>query len=384
MSKLGNQLARLESEEVARGVRLLLAHPLLTNANDPDGFDLVRRRREPIVKWFDYYCGWRLHVEPRVGYARLVKTTQRPDRTRPARRARSSRAPFDRRRYTLLCVVCAELLAGPVTTIGLLADRTKQATALDDELATFDPTRRDERSAFVDVLKFLERHGAARPVDGTTESFVDHVDAKVLYRIDTTLVTRLLAAPTAPSTVDTIEDLTREPRYNDSSETQRNLWLRHSIFRRLVDDPVVYREDLTQAQQSYLASPTGRRIIHTGIALAGCTLEERAEGFLLVDADAIATDMKFPDDNSHAKVAALILLDRLAKGPATKEELVTETDELLTRFRNWAKAYRSDGGAERLAEDGLELLKAFGLARENGTVEALPAAARYAVEELHD
>jgi hypothetical protein len=79
----------------------------------------------------------------------------------------------------------------------------------------------------------------------------------------------------------------------------------------------------------------------------------------------------------------LLLLDRLAQGPARFEDLVEEACELLGKFRNWAKAYQSDGGASRLANDGLALLEAFGLARtENGTVRRLPAAARY--EELHD
>jgi hypothetical protein len=360
MSRTGNQLARLESEEVARGVRLLLARPLLTARHDPDGFDLIRRRREPIVKWFDYYCGWRVHVEPRAGYARLVKTTQRPDRTRPA-------PDFDRRRYTLLCLVCAELLATPTTTADALADRVRQSAALEG-LPAFDPSRRGDRSALADVLRFLEQQGA-----------VQHDDD---LRCDPVVITRLLAAPVSPSTVDTIEDLTRESRYENS---HRSLWQRHSVMRRLVDDPVVYRDELTASQLAFLTSPTGRKIVQTGIGLAGCTLEERAEGFLVVDADAIATDTRFPDDDSHAKVAALLLLDRLAEGPATTEDLVEEARELLTKFRNWAKAYQSDGGGSRLAAEGLALLEAFGLARtENGTVRRLPAAARYAVEELHD
>lgn len=361
MSRTGNQLARLESEEVARGVRLLLARPLLSAVNDPDGFDLIRRRREPIAKWFDYYCGWRVHVEPRAGYARLFKTTQRPDRTR--------RAPeFDRRRYTLLCLACAELLAMSTTTADALADRVRQAAALEG-LPPFDSSRRTDRSAFADVLKFLEQQSAIE-LDETA------------VRSDPVIITRLLAAPVSPSTVDTIADLTRESRYDNA---HRSLWQRHSVMRRLVDDPVVYRDELTASQLGFLASPSGRKIVQTGIALAGCTLEERAEGFLVVDADAIATDTRFPDDDSHAKVAALLLLDRLAGGPALFEDLVEEARELLTRFRNWAKAYQSDGGAGRLAADGLALLEAFGLARtENGTVRRLPAAARYTVEELHD
>ncbi|SES19175.1 TIGR02678 family protein [Lentzea xinjiangensis] len=359
MSRTGNQLARLESEEVARGVRLLLARPLLTAVHDHDGFDLIRRRREPIVKWFDYYCGWRVLVEPRAGYARLFKTTQRPDRTRPL---------FDRRRYMLLCLVCAELVTTPTTTAEALTTRVRQAAAADG-LPSFDLDRRSDRSALADVLGFLEEQGA-----------VENDDPHV--RADPMLITRLLAAPAPPSTVDSIEDLTREARYESA---HRSLWQRHSVMRRLVDDPVVYRDELTAGQLAFLTSPSGRKIVQTGIGLAGCTLEERAEGYLVVDADAIATDTRFPDDDSNAKVAALLLLDRLAQGPARFEDLVEEARELLTKFRTWAKAYQSDGGAGRLAADGLELLEAFGLARtENGTVRRLPAAARYAVEELHD
>jgi uncharacterized protein (TIGR02678 family) len=405
VSNLANQLARQEAEEVSRGLRLLLAHPLLTAENDEDGLDLVRRRRDPITKWFEYYCGWRVTVEPRLGYARLVKITDRPDPTRPARRLRSSRAPFDRRRYALLCVVAAELLAGPVTTIGLLADRVVQATVADAEIRTFDPTRRDERSAYVDVLKWLERTGAVRSVDGATDAYVDHADAKVLYQVDTTLMVGLLAAPVPPSRLDPprvdeqpyrppdVANLVVERRYGDAadpdaivSDTQRNLWLRHSVMRRLMDDPAVYRTDLTPAQLGYLASPTGRRIIQQGVRQAGCVLEERAEGYLVVDPDGIATDLKFPDDGSHAKVAALHLLDRLTGSvtPVPAGELVLAAQELLGRFSAWAKAYQSEGGAQRLADDGVAILCAVGLAERHadGAVLALPAAARYAVDRI--
>ena len=409
MSNLANQLAKQEVEEVSRGIRLLLAQPLLTTETDEDGFELVRRRRDPMVKWFEYYCGWRLTVEPRLGYARLVKVSDRPDPTRPARRLRSARAPFDRRRYTLLCVVSAELLAGPVTTIGLLADRVVQASAADAEVRTFDPTRRDERSAYVDVLKWLERTGAVRSVDGATDAYVDHADAKVLYQVDTTLLVGLLAAPVPPSRLDPprvddqpyrppdLADLVVERRYGNAvnpaadpdtvvSDTQRNLWLRHSIMRRLMDDPVVYRRDLTPAQLGYLASPTGRRLVQQGVQQAGCVLEERAEGYLVIDPDGIATDLKFPDDSTHAKVAALHLLDRLngSETPVPARDLVLAAEELLERFRSWAKAYQSDGGAERLADDGVAILCAVGLAQRHadGAVLALPAAARYAVERI--
>ncbi|WP_433261665.1 TIGR02678 family protein [Actinosynnema sp. CS-041913] len=398
MSNLANQLVIAEREEVARAIRLLLATPLIGAGTAPEAFDLVRRRREPVEKWFDYYCGWSLIVEPRLGYARLAKVRVATDPTRPARRHRTGRAPFDRRRYTLLCVVAAELMAVPVTTVGLLADRVAQASAADPALPPFDTSSRAERMAFVDALRLLESVGAVDVVDGATESFVDSADAKVLYRVDATLLMRLLAAPVGASQVAVPADevplrfpelltrLSRERRYGDAdepgSEVQRNLWLRHSVFRKLVDDPVVHRDELTPAELAYLSSPTGGQLLRRAADQAGFLVEERAEGVMLVDPDGVATDSRFPDDSGNAKVAALLLLDVITAGagPVAVEQLHAEAETLLGRFPNWAKGYRVEDGATRLVADALDVLRAFGLVRlDGGVVRARPAATRYAV-----
>ncbi|MFD9895160.1 TIGR02678 family protein [Amycolatopsis sp. NPDC059027] len=403
MSQLANQLVIAEKEEVARGIRQLLATPLVTERGQPEAFELVRRRREPIRQWFDYYCGWTLTVEPRLGYARLVKVRVATDPGRPARRLRSGRAPFDRRRYVLLCVVAAELLATPVTTIGLLAKRVSLAAGSDEVVAAFDTSSRGERMAFVDVLRLLESYGVIEVVDGTTEAFVESADAKVLYQIDATLLLRLLAAPVGPSRLavptdevalrfeELVAAVSRERRYGlasgahddtaKRSEVQRNLWLRHSVFRRLVDDPVLYFDDLSADECAYLSSPTGRQLLRRAAEQGGFALEERAEGVLLVDVDGIATDTRFPDDASNAKVAALLLLDALT-GPMTFEQLQAAAAELLERFPRWAKSYRGEDGVRQLTTDALAVLTAFGLAQlSSGLVRPLPAAARYAVRD---
>ncbi|WP_242884425.1 TIGR02678 family protein [Actinomadura litoris] len=388
MSTATNQLVRLEREELSRAIRLLLKRPLISLHADAEAFDLIRRRHQTVARWFDYYCGWRLFVEPRLGYARLVKVLGTADPSRPARRMRSTRAPFDRRRYTLLCLVAAEMLAAPVTTIGMLAQRVVQASAADGQIPAFDPVRGDERAAFVDALKLLEHHGVVATLDGATDAYLDSADAKVLYRADATRVMRLLSAPVAPSRIPEttwpdLGALTVERRYGseDSTETQRNLRARHSLLRRLLDDPVVYREDLAPAELAYANSLTGRQILRRAAEEAGFEFEERAEGYLLIDADAIATDTTFPDDGSHAKVAALLLLDRLLTvGPSARSGLVEETGRLLERRPRWAMAYQSDGGAERLTDDAVAVLYRFGLARlQNGLVQAMPAAHRYTV-----
>ncbi|MFI5799271.1 TIGR02678 family protein [Streptomyces sp. NPDC051677] len=429
MSTLANQLVVVEREEVARGIRLLLAQPLITERGDPAAFEVVRRRKEPLAKWFDYTCGWSLVVEPRRGYARLLKVRPDADASRPALRPRAGRAPFDRRRYVLFCVTAAELTSVPMTTIGLLADRVVQAMAADPALESFDTTSRRERMAFVDVLKLLESYGVLAVVDGLTESFVDTAEAKVLYRVDVTLLMRLPAAPVGPSRLglpaqevpgrfeELLAELMRERRYGPPpaaqptstrtstgtgtstgsgsgtgmadeafvvSGTRRNLWLRHSVLRRLFDDPVLYREDLTDDELAYLASPTGRQIVRRAAEQAGLVLEERAEGYLLVDPDAVATDSRFPDDSSTARVAALLLLERIADTPggATPEQLAAAASELLHRFPRWAKAYQAAEGARRLADDAVAVLRDFGLVRDTGDrVVARPAAHRYRVAD---
>src|SRR5699024_8156202 len=142
------------------------------------------------------------------------------------------------------------------------------------------------------------------------------------------------------------------------SEVQRNLWLRHTVFRKLLDDPVVYRGDLSEAQLAYLCSPTGRQLVRKAAAEAGVVLEERAEGWLFVDTDALATDGKFPDDSSTANVAALLLLDTITEAPGgvTPEQLRAAADGLLARFPRWARTYRSDDGVERLVSDAVTVL----------------------------
>lgn len=347
-------------------------------------------------------------MEPRRGYARLTKVRVNPDGSRPARRARSGRAPFDRRRYVLLCVAAAELLSMPMTTIGMLADRVVQAMAADRALAGFDPVHRPERMAFVDVLKLLESYDVLRVVDGTTETYVDSAEAKVLYRVDNTLLMRLPAAPVGASRLavppeevparfeDLLVGLVRERRYGGASaddthaettaitDAQRNLRLRHSVLRRLFDDPVLYRADLADDELAYVTSLTGRQILRRSVEQAGFLLEERAEGFLLVDPDAIATDVRFPDDSSTARVAALLLLAPLCATPAglLPEQLAEAGAELLRRFPGWAKAYQSEEGPARLADDAIRILLDVGLAgRARDRVVARPAAYRYRLTE---
>jgi uncharacterized protein (TIGR02678 family) len=383
-------------DERAEAVRRLLAEPLLSSRSTPDAFRLVVRHAGWLAGYFEQACGWALSVDPAAGYARLAKRAVAPDPTRPLRRARGERAPFDRRRYQLLCLVCAELVRHPVSTVGLLA----AAVAAE---ASLDSARQAERTAFVDALRALIDWGALEVSAGELDAYVGSERANALLSADTSMLHRLLVAPAAPSSLPDDTDvaeaagrLLAEPRYGPDAgaaapptgEEARNRWARHRLGRRLLDDPVVHTEDLSEVETAYLASPSGRRWLRDRVAEAGMELEERADGVLAVDPDGIATDLQFPAPAGNAHQLALLLVDQLVRTdldgtrrltPLSAAGLDRAVRDVLDRYPSWARAHREEGGPERLARQAVHLLVAFGLARWDGTggVEPRPALARY-------
>ena len=392
-------LAGHHAVERARAIRELLAMPILNVATDPDRFGLAVRHHEWLATWFETTCGWQLIVDIGAGFARLAKRSAHHDPTRPLRRLRGNKGPFDRRRFQLLCLICAELVRRPVTTIGLLA----QAIPPD---AQFDTSRRVDRTAFVDSLLALGQWGVVRATAGSVDAFVDDERGNAILTADTARLHRLLASSNAPSGLadavslqEATGALLAEPRYGEAacdpgavSDDQRLLWTRHSLARRVLDDPVTLLEDLSPAEQDYLAHPSGRRWLRERVAEAGFELEERAEGVIAVDPDAIATDLQFPSPQGNTYQLALLLIDRMvAKGTGGRRTVGTlsltalrhAVDEVLADHPVWARAYREEGGPALLLEEAVDLLVSFGLVRreDDGAVVGRPVLARYRIGE---
>jgi uncharacterized protein (TIGR02678 family) len=390
-------LATALDEERAMAVRALLGSPLLDSAADADSFRLIVRHGEWLTTYFEQTAGWSLAVDAAAGFARLGKRAAASGEPRPLRRTRGDRGPFDRRRYQLLCLVCAQLVRHPVTTIGLLA------TAVSAE-AALDTSKYGERGALVDALRALVAWGALRVTSGEIDTFLDSDNANALLVCDTTRLHRLLVSSVAPSALPDDADtaaatvaLRAEPRYGDAegaaaSDDVRLRWARHRVGRRLLDDPVVHLDDLSQTERDYLANPGGRRWARDRVAEAGMELEERGEGLLAVDPDRIATDAVFPAPQGNAHQLALLLVDRLLPldvtghrqlGRLSPHQLDRAVEDVLAKFPRWARAARGAGGAARLTRKAIHLLAGFGLVRRDpdGTVTAQPALARYRVAE---
>ena len=394
-SALSDHLA----SERSSAVRTLLAQPLLNAEADREGFRRVARHATWLIEYFERTCGWSLAVDAAAGFARLAKRAVLADATRPLKRTRGAGAPFDRRRYQLLCLICAELVRHPVTTVGLLAG----AITADGVL---DTSRHGERAAFVDALRALSEWGALQVTAGDVDAFVDSERGNALLTADTARLHRLSASAVAASalpehltTEQAVDRLLHEPRYGDVDERPdeagdeaRSRWLRHRIGRRLLDDPVVHLDELSQAEVDYLATPGGRRWVRDRVAEAGFELEERAEGLLAVDPDGTATDRHFPAPLGNAHQLALLLAERLVRSDAGggrelgrlgPRQLEDEVNAVFARFPAWARGQRDAGGPRRLGREAVELLASFGLVRveEDGTVVARPSLARYRVGE---
>jgi uncharacterized protein (TIGR02678 family) len=115
-------------------------------------------------------------------------------------------------------------------------------------------------------------------------------------------------------------------------------------------------------------------------------LEERAEGLMALDAEGRFDDLVFPVSGGTVAAAALMLTARFVASEDSRRlvavvsvaSLVDTVRELFRRHPGWAKKYREEGGAAKLAAEALELLERLGLVRrEDDLVRPMPAVARY-------
>lgn len=380
-------------DERGEAVRALLAQPLRHVGDDLDTFRLVARHHEWLTAWFDETCGWALSIDIASGVVRLAKLRPDPDATRPLTTGRGQDAPFDRRRYQFLCLIAAELVTRPMTTMGLLA----QAVASRGEFRT---ERHGDRRAFVDALRALVRWHAVTVTSGDVDSFVTEESANALLAADSTVLHRLLVSPVAPSrlTSDDVSEavaaLTSTHQAPDESfdRDERNRRCRQGLARRLLDDPVVHLDDCSEDERSYLATGAGRQWLRDRTTEAGLELEERAEGLLAVDEAATTSDVAFPAPHGNVHQMALLLVESLVEVDSTTGQRLAVTrssDELVRAVRvrldthpRWAKAFQDPGGERLLASQALDLLASIGLVRPlaDHRWEGRPAICRYRVE----
>jgi uncharacterized protein (TIGR02678 family) len=389
ISALSATLAATERQERRAALRHLIRHPLVSGERDQDAFALVVRHRRWLTEWFADRVGWTLVVDFAAGFARLHKVPARSDGSRPARVA-STKPAFTKRRYALLCLTLAALDDGAAqTTLATLAEFVEQMSREGQEIEPFDPTLFSERRAFVDALKWLASAGVLVVREGDAERYATTGNADALYDVNDHLLAQLLSAPVPPTLAGDRARMVQEP-YAETEDGQRQR-ARHGVLRRLLDDPVVYLDELSPAQREWLEPSRGfvYRLLEDDV---GLKVERRAEGLAAVDPEGEVTDVLFPDGGSTVKHMALLLGEKLvdrARRAAPRDtvesdaEVATIAQRLIDSYGTrcgWKKEYLADDrGAMQLTEDALSLLSSFGLVRRAAEGwQPLPALARFA------
>lgn len=371
------------AEERRHAARALLMTPLLTAERDPVAFTLVRRNSDWLTDRFRHLLGYRLSV--RADHARLYKRPHRPYRDRPARvRPGSMRPgpedgwqPFSRRHYVLLALTLAALESQHGRSQALIGGLAAEASALGAELGLrVDFERREERKAFADALELLCRLGVLRQRDGSRDAFIarDESRDEALFDVEHGRLGDLKATPLALTDVHGIDDLLAE-EYAPTEDGERAR-RRHRIARTLVEEPVLYVDELASAEQDTYRSQR-HRLEPELEALTGLTAERRAEGSALIDPSRSLTDVRFPTRSAESSLA-LLLCERLratsfetGRNPLPRSEVASLLGDLRARLELDA--------APELDAAVLELLEAHRLvaAEEPAQLRVLPAIARF-------
>jgi uncharacterized protein (TIGR02678 family) len=362
--------------ERQRALRALLQSPLLSaDGSRTDDFGLVRRHAAWLREWFSRNLDWTLQVDGET--ARLRKTpADLTDSTRPACDAKNG-SPFTRRRYVILCLALACLeRSDRQSTLGKLAEQIVAATRADHVLAAagvaLELDSFDHRRDLVQVMRLLMEFRALVRVHGDEQQYL-HEKGDVLYNVNRPALAGMLNVKRGPSTItagsfdERISAVVEVP-IPDTDEA-RNRRIRTKLMRRLVDDPVLYYDELTEGEPSYLNSQRARLVREIELA-TGLAAEVRREGIAMVDERGDRCDVGLPEEGTDGHVT--LLLAEFVADHARREEgaavsmacLYRHLAALITWHRtHWRKSVLDPDAETRLTERTIDRLAAVRLVR---------------------
>ena len=386
--------------ERRRALRALLCRPLLTPAETPEDYIVVRRHTEWLKQWLTEFPAWSLHIDRDLARLRKIPPDLL-DETRPAI-DRTSGICFSKRRYALLCLALAGLeQSDRQTTLAEIAHAMMELAASDPDLQaagmSFDIGNYDQRRDLVHVVRFLIDMGLLRRLDGDERQFLNrNGSSDVLYEINRRVLAAILNVSRSASSVEMAAETNigdslpeRVARLIDDPMTptedasfQR---IRARLVRALLDDPILYFHDLNDEERVYLDKHRGYllRQIHEA---TGLIAEIRREGIAMVDDDGDLTDLELPENTTEGNLSLFLVqwfaqISKTNPGPAIPVSAVEEHVRSLIQVHGsqWRKEVREAGAEAWLTQDALSRLRSLRLIQIAGNeVVPLAACGRYA------
>ena len=361
--------------------RALLRHPIVMASVEPELHREIRRHEEELARFFRSYLGYRLQADARM--ARLYKAGLGPRTGRPL--VRRDRSAFTPRDYTYLVLVCAVLLSTrSQVLLSAVAAEVRQAAA--EAGVELGADTLPERRALVHALRKLIEWGALAEDAGSVADYADDPSKEALLWVERDLIRSLIAVPLRE--IDTPADLVHVASVVDAES------VRHAVRRKIVEQPVVLLDDLTDAESAWLRQNQRReaQILEDSL---GLQLEIRAEGVAAFDPEDELTDIRFPREGTLGQAALLALaalVDALAPSSPSGEVRVPAGlleavvgGLLAEHAARWSKDYTESPA--RLVDDVRGLLVDMGVLAEaaDGSITLRAVASRYAPEpEVHE
>jgi uncharacterized protein (TIGR02678 family) len=362
--------------ERRRAFRALLRRPLLSAAGETaEEFKLVRRHSDWLAHWLAQFPSWSLHVHR--DFVRLRKLpADLHDQSRPAIDRKSGTA-FTRRRYALFCLALAVLeQSNRQTTLGRIAQSIVELIANDRELQSaglsFDIANHDQRRDLVHAIRLLMDTGVLSLLDGDEKQFLNKADSSdVLYAIHRHVLAEMLQAPRGPSAVEATAQkaqalpLTeRAAKLLDqaapATEAAFHQKIRSRLMRALLDDPILYFQDLDPAERDYFEKNQSLifRQVHEA---TGLVAEHRAEGVAMVDDAAELSDLHLPGESSDGPLY-LRLVEWFAAGLRNGADLPIPVSRIEEQICDWRLDIPDSAIAQR-TQDALFHLRSLRLVR---------------------
>jgi uncharacterized protein (TIGR02678 family) len=346
-----------------------------------------------LRNWLTAHTGWTLHVTSEI--ARLRKTpADLAEGTFAAVESRTQ-SDFSRRRYVILCLALAALeRSDRQTTLSLLAESVVNACQGEPCFAAngiaFDLNEQNHRRDLVAVIRFILDKQVLRRVHGDEEQYLRDEHNNVLYTVNRPILSAMLCVQRGPSTIsagtlhERIAGISAE--IGPDTEEAANRRMRWRLTRRLLEQPIVYYRDLSEAERLYLDRQRSR-VLGQITEATGLVPEVRHEGIAMLDETGDLTDLKLAEEGTDGHLT-LLLAEFLAL--ATKEQsneavsfvaLRAKTAALISEHRkHWRRDVNEPGAEHVLLDIAIRRLEGLRLITrvETGVIPR-PAIARYCV-----
>lgn len=381
--------AQARAERVT-ALKTLLRHPLITaHGKHADTFVLIRRHAQELASWFKETANWTLYVDSET--ARLHKY---PADLHDTTRGAPTKTRFSPRHYALFCLALAALTQGErQTTLGRLFENIVQLSAVDPQFAALglqlDPSVRDHRRDLVYATSLMLELDLIHKVDGDEKAYLEGDEGgDVLYTVNRSALTWALSVRRSPATVqatnfqERLEAITSQPE--PQTEEARRKATRIYLNRKLLDDPVLYYDDLEPQQAAYLTHQRSRIRDHLE-AITDLHLELREEGLALADLSGDLTDVDFPSEGTEGHITLLTAdyfassLRQVGPEPISFQELLANLSELAETYRAyWRKGSDQPEILGELLHIAIDRLRALNLIiKDSGGYRPRAAIARF-------